>query len=139
MLRPVDRPICACDVLYAKANGAAVGAVVDPPDVPVYGQRKTSIVSSAALADGDEDSVSCLMYADGVPTNPAFKALGNEAEGDFGEEQLNAVLEGLDKCVGSIIEALPVNGLLVVFTCQGDTAEYRRMQASSSRVRSTCL
>ena len=74
-----------------------------------------------------------------MPGNQALQALGNGADRDFGEEQLNTVLEGLDKCVGSIIEALPVNGLLVVFTCQGDTAEYRRMQARCSQVQSTCL
>ena len=28
------------------------------------------------------------------------------------------------------MDALPVNGLLIVFTCQGDTAEYRRMQVT---------
>ena len=78
----------------------------------------------AALAD-----VSFLIYADDVPAKQVIEASGNGADRNFCEEQLDTVLEGLDKGVGSIIEALPVNGLLVVFTCQGDTAEYRRMQA----------
>ena len=68
---------------------------------------------------------------DDVPANQAHEVLGNRAHQEFGEEQLNTVLKRLDKCVGSIIEALPVSGLLVLYTCQGDTAEYRRMQASS--------
>ena len=46
------------------------------------------------------------------------------------DAQLDTVLQGLDQHVGEIIEALPVNALLLVFTCQGDTAEFRRMQVT---------
>lgn len=69
-----------------------------------------------------------MIVADDVPATQG--AVSKSTDQELGEEQLNTVLGGLDKCVGSIIEALPVNGLLVVFTCQGDTAEYRRMQVS---------
>lgn len=70
----------------------------------------------------------CLICSDTASGEQAAGACSNGANQDGSEEQLDKTLEGLDKCVGSIIEALPVNGLLVVFTCQGDTAEYRRMQ-----------
>ena len=59
----------------------------------------------------------------------AAQGLSNGADVDVSDEQLNRILHELDTRVGSIIEALPVNGLLVVFTCQGNTAEYRRLQA----------
>lgn len=55
--------------------------------------------------------------------------MSNGDDVDVSDEQLNRVLQELDRRIGSIIEALPVNGLLVVFTCQGNTAEYRRLQA----------
>ena len=44
------------------------------------------------------------------------------------EAQLNRVLKTIDESVRRLIEALPVNAMLLVFTCQGDTAEFRRMQ-----------
>lgn len=78
----------------------------------------------------------CLISADGLPATQG--ALSNLTDHELGEEQLNTVLGGLDKCVGSLIEALPVNGLLVVFTCQGDTAEYRRLQARLPQVSDVC-
>ena len=81
------------------------------------------------------ESTACLISADDLPATQG--ALSN-LDQELGEEQLNTVLGGLDKCVGSLIEALPVNGLLVVFTCQGDTAEYRRMQARVPQVSDVC-
>ncbi|KAL0029787.1 hypothetical protein WJX79_011038 [Trebouxia sp. C0005] len=47
---------------------------------------------------------------------------------DFSEEQLNRVLKTLDESVGQVIEALPVNAMLVLYTCQGDTVQCRMMQ-----------
>lgn len=47
---------------------------------------------------------------------------------NFTENKLNDVLRGLDGAVGRLLEALPINGMLILFTCQGDTAEYRRLQ-----------
>lgn len=58
------------------------------------------------------------------------QGISNGTDVDVSDEQLNRVLQELDRRIGSIIEALPVNGLLIVFTCQGNTAEYRRLQAS---------
>lgn len=90
-----------------------------------------------------KDLTACLTSADHLPATQG--ALSSSTDQELGEEQLNTVLGGLDKCVGSLIEALPVNGLLVVFTCQGDTAEYRRMQArlpqtpEQAPARSVCM
>ena len=55
---------------------------------------------------------------------------------DISDQQLHKILLGLDTSVGKIVETLPVNALLIVFTCQGDTAEYRRMQVCPS---ASCL
>jgi len=47
---------------------------------------------------------------------------------EFSEQQLNCVLKTLDESVGQVIEALPVNAMLVLYTCQGDTVQFRMMQ-----------
>ncbi|DBB13243.1 TPA: hypothetical protein ACH3X3_004988 [Trebouxia sp. C0006] len=47
---------------------------------------------------------------------------------EFSEQQLNCVLKTLDESVGQMIEALPVNAMLVLYTCQGDTVQFRMMQ-----------
>ena len=47
---------------------------------------------------------------------------------NFTDEKLNTVLKGLDDAVARLLDAMPANGMLVLFTCQGDTAEYRRLQ-----------
>ena len=48
----------------------------------------------------------------------------------FSEDKLDDVLRGLDHAVQQLLEAMPVNGLMMLFTCQGDTAEFRRLQVS---------
>ena len=53
----------------------------------------------------------------------------------FGDDQLHGVLQSLDKSIGRIIKALPVNDMLIMITCKGDTAEFRRMQVSIHVVR----
>lgn len=73
-----------------------------------------------------------LILADNV-SEQAAQGWSNETDVDVSDEQLNRVLQEMDKRIGNIIEALPVNGLLVVFTCQGNTAEYRRLQVSQLR------
>ena len=68
------------------------------------------------------------VSAGDVSADQAAQGFSNGADVDVSDEQLNRILQELDKRVGTIIEALPVNGLLVIFTCQGNTAEYRRLQ-----------
>jgi len=66
-----------------------------------------------------------------APTPPAAKSRAARSQSqDVSEEQLNRVLKNLDEYVGRVVQALPVNSMLVVYTCQGDTAEYRRIQVS---------
>ena len=47
---------------------------------------------------------------------------------DFGEDGLRAILATADCQLGAIYDGLPANAMLVVYTCQGDTAECRRLQ-----------
>ena len=39
-----------------------------------------------------------------------------------------AILATADRQLGAIYDGLPANAMLVVYTCQGDTAECRRLQ-----------
>ena len=63
---------------------------------------------------------------------PAPVASAQPQSQDFSEEQLNRVLKTLDESVGQVIEALPVNAMLVLYTCQGDTVQCRMMQVGMS-------
>ena len=47
---------------------------------------------------------------------------------DLGEDGLRAILATADRQLGAIYDGLPANAMLVVYTCQGDTAECRRLQ-----------
>ena len=47
---------------------------------------------------------------------------------DLGEGGLRAILDTADRQLGAIYDGLPANAMLVVYTCQGDTAECRRLQ-----------
>ncbi len=60
--------------------------------------------------------------------SPAPAASPHAQPQDFSEQQLNRVLKTLDESVGQVIEALPVNAMLVLYTCQGDTVQFRMMQ-----------
>lgn len=91
-------------------------------------------MSAAAAPEWDLNSASTptspFEQTQASPSQPS--ASPQSQSQDVSEEQLDRILKDLDDAVGRVIEALPVNGMLVVFTCQGDTAEYRRMQVSFS-------
>ena len=69
---------------------------------------------------------------DPVSTEPSVLKQWQQDASNFTDEKLNDVLKGLDNAVGQILDTLPANGMLVLYTCQGDTAEYRRLQVRFS-------
>ncbi len=60
--------------------------------------------------------------------SPAPAGSAHPLPQDVSEQQLNRVLKTLDESVGQVLEALPVNAMLVLYTCQGDTVQFRMMQ-----------
>lgn len=88
--------------------------------------------NAEAYQNGDPDTAPAEQEppaAQSAPAaSPAPVASAQPQSQDFSEGQLNRVLKTLDESVGQVIEALPVNAMLVLYTCQGDTVQCRMMQ-----------
>ena len=80
-----------------------------------------------------------IMGNASVSTEPSVSKQWQQDASNFTDEKLNDVLKGLDNAVGQILDTLPANGMLVLYTCQGDTAEYRRLQVHFSSIMITTL
>lgn len=98
-IRPCQPHVCTCHQNLLRLSHAAAPAEQEPPAA-----QSAPAASPAAVASAQPQSQ------------------------DFSEGQLNRVLKTLDESVGQVIEALPVNAMLVLYTCQGDTVQCRMMQ-----------
>lgn len=67
------------------------------------------------------------------PAESAVQRAERQLEDRFNELQLMELLVELDRRIGQVYDALPMNALLVVATGQGDMADLRRQQEMKYR------
>ena len=84
--------------------------------------------SRGTVAAGTSPNEHANGHKADAPTEPSASKQWQQDASNFTDEKLNLVLRGLDDAVARLLDAMPANGMLVLFTCQGDTAEYRRLQ-----------
>lgn len=113
----------ASDAVAKRA--AALDSASDPATKPMPTDSPTADGTSA-VAQATANGLNCTAEAaaSGSPRQPSNKIT------DVSDTAWAAVLQTLDHQVKQVWDGLPRNALLMLYTCQGDTAEFRRLQVS---------
>lgn len=102
-----------------------VSAGIRPFQPHLHACQRNLLRFPCAAAPAEQESPAAQSAS---AASPAPAASPPPLPQEFSEQQLNCVLKTLDESVGQVIEALPVNAMLVLYTCQGDTVQFRMMQ-----------